>query len=285
MAAGKDSPWTDEKVAKLRVLWAEGHSASEIGRRLFLGKDSIIGKAHRIKLVSRPSPLIADGPKAPPRKRVRPNCKPTLYSSRTVVERRVMKADPAYAAEYIAPTPVTLHPTHTCLFPLERLPGVLARFANAAIRRKSASLTAHITNTSATCRIPIGRCVRWELVSDMKASSPETKQKAFDLYDTGMSLFNIGMACGVSYETVRTWLKAAGIDRRSPTRDKARETRLRQLAEEELTWVEPKPEPVIRPVVKRQVDHLFQLTEHVVSARRPRGWSDSGLTVIGSNCR
>jgi GcrA cell cycle regulator len=49
--------WTDETIAKLRTLWAEGLSTAEIGRRLNISKNAVVGKAHRLNLPSRPSPI------------------------------------------------------------------------------------------------------------------------------------------------------------------------------------------------------------------------------------
>ena len=49
--------WTDERIQELTRLWQAGHSASEIGKRLGVSKNSIVGKAHRLKLPSRPSPI------------------------------------------------------------------------------------------------------------------------------------------------------------------------------------------------------------------------------------
>lgn len=57
--------WTDETIAQLRALWAEGHSTAEIGRRLGCNKNAIVGKAHRIDLPSRPSPIRRDVPRPP----------------------------------------------------------------------------------------------------------------------------------------------------------------------------------------------------------------------------
>ena len=50
--------WTDEKIEVLRRLWADGRSASEIA--LTLGdvtRNAVIGKAHRLGLSGRPSPI------------------------------------------------------------------------------------------------------------------------------------------------------------------------------------------------------------------------------------
>jgi GcrA cell cycle regulator len=52
-----DSPWTDIAQARLRNLWDEGLSTAEIGRRLNISKNSVIGKAHRLDLPKRPSPI------------------------------------------------------------------------------------------------------------------------------------------------------------------------------------------------------------------------------------
>ena len=49
--------WTEERVAQLGKLWAEGLSTAEIGRRLGITKNAVVGKAHRLNLQGRPSPL------------------------------------------------------------------------------------------------------------------------------------------------------------------------------------------------------------------------------------
>jgi len=50
-------PWTDEMVESLKKMWDEGLSTGEIGRRLGVSKNSIVGKVHRLQLVARPSPI------------------------------------------------------------------------------------------------------------------------------------------------------------------------------------------------------------------------------------
>src|SRR3546814_4217336 len=49
--------WTNDRVAELMRLWEAGRSASEIGRLLGVSKNSVVGKAHRMKLQARPSPI------------------------------------------------------------------------------------------------------------------------------------------------------------------------------------------------------------------------------------
>jgi len=49
--------WTDEMVEKLKEYWAQGVTTGEIGKRLGISKNSIVGKVHRLGLEGRPSPI------------------------------------------------------------------------------------------------------------------------------------------------------------------------------------------------------------------------------------
>jgi GcrA cell cycle regulator len=49
--------WSDTIIAELRNLWTEGLSTAEIGRRLGISKNAVVGKAHRLELSPRPSPI------------------------------------------------------------------------------------------------------------------------------------------------------------------------------------------------------------------------------------
>jgi GcrA cell cycle regulator len=51
--------WTDERIALLKLYWEEGRSASQIAELLgeSLSRNAVIGKAHRLGLAARPSPL------------------------------------------------------------------------------------------------------------------------------------------------------------------------------------------------------------------------------------
>ncbi|MBU8544146.1 MULTISPECIES: GcrA family cell cycle regulator [Roseomonadaceae] len=54
--------WTAEAIERLRALWAEGHSTAEIGRRMGVSKNAVVGKAHRLNLSARPSPIRREAP-------------------------------------------------------------------------------------------------------------------------------------------------------------------------------------------------------------------------------
>ncbi|GAB6855470.1 GcrA family cell cycle regulator [Asaia astilbis] len=57
--------WTDDIISRLQTLWQEGLSTAEIGRQLSITKNAVVGKAHRLGLPPRPSPIRAT---AKPRK-------------------------------------------------------------------------------------------------------------------------------------------------------------------------------------------------------------------------
>ena len=58
--------WDERQVQRLRALWDEGLSIAEIGRRLETSKNSVVGKAHRLDLPARPSPIRAPNGAQPP---------------------------------------------------------------------------------------------------------------------------------------------------------------------------------------------------------------------------
>jgi len=49
--------WTDEQVKELKRLWDKGLTTGEIGKALGVSKNAVVGKAHRLGLNSRPSPI------------------------------------------------------------------------------------------------------------------------------------------------------------------------------------------------------------------------------------
>jgi GcrA cell cycle regulator len=64
-ATGNGADWNDEIVGRLRRLWNDGHSTAEIGRRLGVSKNAVIGKRHRLELPARPSPIKRCGTSGP----------------------------------------------------------------------------------------------------------------------------------------------------------------------------------------------------------------------------
>ncbi|OGS51717.1 MAG: GcrA cell cycle regulator [Erythrobacter sp. RIFCSPHIGHO2_12_FULL_63_10] len=61
--------WTDERIATLKRMWEGGATASQIADELGgVSRNAVIGKAHRLDLKARPSPVKAKEEKPSPRK-------------------------------------------------------------------------------------------------------------------------------------------------------------------------------------------------------------------------
>ena len=57
--------WTDERIETLRTMWEKGMTASQIAEALTgVSRNAVIGKAHRLGLQSRPSPVKPNEPEA-----------------------------------------------------------------------------------------------------------------------------------------------------------------------------------------------------------------------------
>ncbi|OYW23438.1 MULTISPECIES: GcrA family cell cycle regulator [unclassified Sphingomonas] len=55
--------WTDERIDTLKTMWEKGLTASQIAESLGgVSRNAVIGKAHRLGLQARPSPVKANDP-------------------------------------------------------------------------------------------------------------------------------------------------------------------------------------------------------------------------------
>lgn len=59
------SDWTPERISALIALWDTGLTTSEIGNRLGITKNAVVGKVHRLGLPKRQSPIRKSVVKAP----------------------------------------------------------------------------------------------------------------------------------------------------------------------------------------------------------------------------
>ena len=69
--------WDDNNVARLKELWDQGLPTAQIGKLLGFTKNAVVGKAHRIGLERRPSPIRRTAIK-PDRKKARSPIVPKL---------------------------------------------------------------------------------------------------------------------------------------------------------------------------------------------------------------
>lgn len=78
--------WTEQRIEMLRRLWGQGQTASQIAVALGgVTRNAVIGKAHRLGLTGRPSPIKRDasGTATPkrrpvPRRAMQPQPKPMM---------------------------------------------------------------------------------------------------------------------------------------------------------------------------------------------------------------
>jgi GcrA cell cycle regulator len=96
--------WSAEAIDRLRALWAEGHSTAEIGRRMGISKNAVVGKAHRLSLPARPSPIRRDaGSEAAPRPQPVRAPRPAVPAPRVTL--------PSAPPARVVPAPVAVAPS------------------------------------------------------------------------------------------------------------------------------------------------------------------------------
>ena len=81
-------PWNDDNVARLKELWDQGLPTAQIGKLLDFTKNAVVGKAHRIGLERRPSPIRRTVAK-PDRKKARSPVMPILKFENEEVEEKI----------------------------------------------------------------------------------------------------------------------------------------------------------------------------------------------------
>jgi GcrA cell cycle regulator len=146
--------WNDVVTRKLRDLWTEGHSTAEIGRRIGVSKNAIVGKAHRLDLPARPSPVRRDShqavaaPKRAPRlKRVQtlPSLAAAFVPAPVTTPNTVLPAGIAH--DYTAPVPAR-RPTicrdgSPCCWPIGEPGQPGFRFCDAPLTTRTPYCEAH----------------------------------------------------------------------------------------------------------------------------------------------
>lgn len=97
--------WTDQRIDQLKTLWEKGLTASQIAEELGgVSRNAVIGKAHRLGLKSRPSPVKANEPekkgglkKAPTKAAAAPAPAKPRMAAPVVPAPRAMESSPATA--------------------------------------------------------------------------------------------------------------------------------------------------------------------------------------------
>ena len=126
--------WTDERIATLKKMWEGGSTASQIAEELGgVSRNAVIGKAHRLGLKSRPSPVKANekkkaaAKKAPAKaaataKKVEPKAKPAAKPAAKPVVAPAPKADAKAPSQGGA----SAHPSQPIPNPTPDLPKIVS---------------------------------------------------------------------------------------------------------------------------------------------------------------
>lgn len=131
--------WTDKMVEDLKVMWTQGLTTGEIGKRLGVSKNSIVGKVHRLQLDARPSPikkkedpaalvqqeiLVKSEEKVEEKveekaikKVASPKAKKTSSAKKEFIE-NVSRSEPKQTRIYGRPVKLTDLDNHTCRWPV-----------------------------------------------------------------------------------------------------------------------------------------------------------------------
>ena len=114
--------WTDERIEKLTKMWEGGATASQIAEELGgVSRNAVIGKAHRLGLKARPSPVKANekdpapapaprAAKAPPRPAPAPAPRPAPAAAAPARPAPVASAAPANPPSEPGPRIVSVGP-------------------------------------------------------------------------------------------------------------------------------------------------------------------------------
>ncbi len=146
--------WTDERVEKLKTMWGEGQSASQIAKSLGgVTRNAVIGKVHRLGLSNRAAAKpVAPAPEVKSAKPSPVAAAPAAPEPKPAPAERVVEAAPP-------PKPVIQSPTAR-REPPPPTPAMVedaARTAEAlAVMEKKAKRLDLLELTEKTCKWPIG---------------------------------------------------------------------------------------------------------------------------------
>lgn len=87
--------WTDERIDQLKTMWDKGLTASQIADELGgVSRNAVIGKAHRLGLNSRPSPVKSGEAKPPKKAGTKPKKAAVAASSKPSAPAALASASP-----------------------------------------------------------------------------------------------------------------------------------------------------------------------------------------------
>lgn len=150
--------WTDERINTLKKMWGAGKSASEIAEKLGgVTRNAVIGKAHRLGLSGRPSPIK----KVAAKKTATSSAAPAKKAAAPKAAAPVAKPKVVPAVKRVAAAPVKAPVAAPVVRPAANAPGKppeiiqLAALANAS-SQPDGSIISILELNERTCRWPVG---------------------------------------------------------------------------------------------------------------------------------
>ncbi|MEQ7872423.1 GcrA family cell cycle regulator [Sphingomonas sp. ASV193] len=164
--------WTDERIDRLKAMWAEGATASQIADELGgVSRNAVIGKAHRLGLESRPSPVKPGEEKAAP--------KPAKAAAPAAAPRPRPAAPPRAAPAVPPPAPVSAAPAA----PASAAPRPAPKGDPAAIQYRSVGPGGFIRQGPGDTQAPIPPAPPRRLVPAKPSAEVADKTSLLDLND------------------------------------------------------------------------------------------------------
>ena len=119
--------WTDERIATLKKMWEGGATASQIADELGgVSRNAVIGKAHRLGLKARPSPVKANEEKAEQKKVAAKAPAPAKKPAPAAAPRPAREARPAPAQPEQRSSPHAGTPSQPLPNPTPDLPKIVS---------------------------------------------------------------------------------------------------------------------------------------------------------------
>jgi GcrA cell cycle regulator len=98
--------WTDERIERLKSLWTKGMTASHIADELGgVSRNAVIGKAHRLGLQSRPSPVKPNEPEPKAKPKAKEKAEPTPVEAKKAAAEAPQRPAAPRPERKIEPTP------------------------------------------------------------------------------------------------------------------------------------------------------------------------------------
>ena len=179
--------WTDERIDRLKAMWAEGSTASQIAEDLGgVSRNAVIGKAHRLGLESRPSPVRAgeEKEKKAPAKAAAPAApKPAAAKAAPKAAAPAPAPAPAAAARPAArPAKEVADDADMPIAPVHRPSGVAAKEGN-TIQYRSVGPGGFIRQGPGDTQAPIPPAPPRRLVPAKPSAEVKDKTGLLDLND------------------------------------------------------------------------------------------------------